>query len=722
MYVQLTASSFSLRQSVRNPASLAVALIGLLLMTSLLHAQQRPYIGYAYPAGGQQGTTFQVLIGGQAMDDVHQAIVSGSGVTARIVEYRRRLNPQEVQLLAEQVRRLRRSSRDGLTQQTTALGEVPADQLVEKLRKRISETVQRPAAIALSSLVVVEVTASADAAPGRRELRIATSRGASNPLAFDIGQLPEVLRRPMVTASYQVLGKEELALRKRPVDEIEQQVTLPCMLNGQIASAELNRYRFTAKKGQRLVFSAEGRSLIPFLADTSPGWFQPVMALYDASGKLVAYNDDYRNQPDPVILYEVPKDGEFILTMADALYRGREDFVYRITAGELPFITSIFPLGRGAATDVAPKLTGWNLAGTTPIVPPADAAPGLYTIAARTKAGIVSNTVPFRIDSLPECAEKEPNDDIAHAQKVELPVIINGRINHSDDWDVFEFAGHAGQRIVAEVNARRLDSPMDSFLKITDASGKVLAFNDDYEDPEAGENTHNADSYIQLKLPADGNYYVHLGDTARHGDDEYAYRLRISEPMPDFALRTVPSSLSIRGGGMVSVAVQAFRKDGFAGPIKIVLKDAPKGFTAIPAVMPANQNATKITLRTDLSSTREPVAIHFEGQATVEKKVIAHPAVAAEDRMQAFLWRHLVPASDLDVMVFDPTYQPPRKRSRRELAVAPATQPAGTTQPAPRFSKQQVESRLRQLKLLYEEGLLTDGFYHEMCLECETGI
>ena len=28
-----------------------------------------------------------------------------------------------------------------------------------------------------------------------------------------------------------------------------------------------------------------------------------------------------------------------------AIYRGREDFVYRITIGELPFVTSIFPLG-----------------------------------------------------------------------------------------------------------------------------------------------------------------------------------------------------------------------------------------------------------------------------------------------------------------------------------------------------------------------------------------
>ena len=83
-------------------------------------------------------------------------------------------------------------------------------------------------------------------------------------------------------------------------------------------------------------------------------------------------------------------------------------------------------------------------------------------------------------------------------------------------------------------------------LKLTDAAGKLLAFNDDREDPGAGVNTHHADSYLMAKLPADGTYYVHLGDTARNGGEEYAYRLRISAPQPDFALRVVPSSVSLR--------------------------------------------------------------------------------------------------------------------------------------------------------------------------------
>jgi len=39
----------------------------------------------------------------------------------------------------------------------------------------------------------------------------------------------------------------------------------------------------------------------------------------------------------------------------------------------------------------------------------------------------------------------------------------------------------------------------------------------------------------------------------------------------------------------------------------------------------------------------------------------------------------------------------------------------------PKFTKQQVAGRLRQLKLLYEEGLLTDEFYLRKVRECEAG-
>ena len=54
-----------------------------------------PQIGYVYPAGGQQGTTFTVEVGGQQLRDVDQVRVSGSGVRVSVVEYVRELDNDE---------------------------------------------------------------------------------------------------------------------------------------------------------------------------------------------------------------------------------------------------------------------------------------------------------------------------------------------------------------------------------------------------------------------------------------------------------------------------------------------------------------------------------------------------------------------------------------------------------------------------------------------------
>lgn len=643
-------------------AFLALAALAAACASSPAWGQARPYIGFVYPAGGQQGTTVQVRLGGQNLDYVNGVLVTGSGVHARVVEYLRRLNNQEQALLAEQLRELKpKASKPGQPAAPSKPLDEATQKLVERIERRMTEYVNTPACNAIASLVFIEVSIDAGAEPGRRELRLVTARGISNPLVFYVGQSPESVRKPMLSAQIQVLGKEELALRKRPDDEIERQVALPCVANGQIASGEVNRYRFAARKGQRLVLSVAARDLVPYIADAVPGWFQPVVSVRDARGREVAYNDDYRFKPDPVLMFTVPEDGEYVVSITDALFRGREDFVYRMTIGETPFVTNIFPLGGrvGAAGPVS--FQGWNVEGAKIAPPPADAGPGVHYLVAKT-GGMVSNAVPFALDTLPECLEREPNNTAAAAQTVQLPIIVNGRINRPDDWDVFQFAGKADDEVVVEVTARRLDSPLDSIVRLTDAAGKIVAVNDDNEDLGSGLNTHHADSYLRIKLPADGTYRVWLGDTARGGGDAYGYRLRIGPPRPDFALRVVPSSIALRSKSNAAVTVYAIRKDGFAGPIKFSLKGSPEGFVLPPTTLPPNQEMVRLALRTTLTATDGPIDLAIEGTATINGEEVTRTAVPAEDRMQAFLWRHLVPVQDLKVLVFDPSAEPRPKR------------------------------------------------------------
>lgn len=666
----------------RSRCCLLAGVIALLALVSNLSAQ---YIGFVYPAGGQQGTTFQVKMGGQGFQEINGAYVSGTGVKARIVEYNKHMNPQEVQLLGEQLRELKFEPPEK--------PDLAITNMIERIQKLTREHVLQTACASIANIVIVEVTIEPNATPGLREIRVTTPRGVSNPLVFNVGQVPEVSGEPMVTCPLVTLGKEEQSLRRKKrdtskqggaemmmmdspmmmgsagaasdLDDEEVCVNIPCIMNGQIAQGTVDRYRFAAKKGQKLVISVQARELIPFLADAVPGWFQPVLVLCDAKGKELAYADDYYFKPDPVILFEVPADGDYLLAIYDAIYRGREDWVYRINIGETPFITSIFPMGARVGDTTKIEVKGWNLEETSLTPDMKNKEPGIYPITVRGKGGLVSNPMPFSLDSIPDCQEKEPNSQMKTAQKVTLPVMVNGHIDKTSRKDLFQFEGKAGDDVVAEVFARRLNSPLDPVVKLTDASGKILALNDDREDVAAGINTHHADPYIRAKLPANGTYYVHLDDTQHKGGDEYGYRLRISAPQPDFELRLVPSMVAIRSNSTASLKAFAIRQDGFTNTINFALKGDTNDFV-VTGRMTGTQATTQVTVKTKLIETKEPVTLVIEGSATNKTQKIVHLAVPSEDRMQAFLWRHLVPAQELKALVFNPPPPPPKVEVKKE--------------------------------------------------------
>ncbi len=80
----------------------------LLPLAGLAFAQQQniPHIGYVYPAGGRQGTTFEVTVGGQYLTGASEAYISGSGVQATVEKYIRPLTPGQANTLREQMQEL----------------------------------------------------------------------------------------------------------------------------------------------------------------------------------------------------------------------------------------------------------------------------------------------------------------------------------------------------------------------------------------------------------------------------------------------------------------------------------------------------------------------------------------------------------------------------------------------------------------------------------------
>ncbi|MCS7045510.1 MAG: hypothetical protein NZO58_04050 [Gemmataceae bacterium] len=631
------------------------------LLALSLHAQPTraqsspPDVGFIFPAGGRQGTTFVVKLGGQYLEGPSGLHFSGTGIEAKILDHTRPLTPKEINALRQRLQQLEEKK-----------DKSDADRKeIEQLRRKLTPPSVRPTP-ALAEIVTAEVTIDPQAPPGQRQVRLRANSGMSNPLVFVVGQLPEVTR------AKQLIDPE--VARPRPP---EVAVTLPVVINSQIMPGEVERYRFAARKDQQLVFNARARALIPFLADAVPGYFQPTLTLYDANGKEVAYCDHFQHRSDPVFVYKVPRDGEYVLEIKDALYRGREDFVYRLEIGELPFITSIFPLGGRASSATTVALEGWNLPQTNLTLEAKEMKPG--TLPLQVRAGeLLSNSVPFAVDTLPEVFAAGTNTSIAAAQPVALPVIVNGRLTSPGSWHVYRLEGRKGQVVVAEVQARRLDSPLDAMLKITDAAGKIIAVSDDVVDKGQGLLMHHADAQLRVALPVEGPYFVHLGDGQGQAGAAYGYRLRLSPPRPDFELRVTPCSINAQPGATVTITVYALRRDGFNGDIDLFLTYQPVDFVLHGGKVPAGQDVVRVTLQVPTTVRPRPVDLVLEGRALIEGRKVVRRATPAEDVMQAFIYHHLVPAKELLVTV---TGQARARFPGRLLDPGPIKLRAGATTP-----------------------------------------
>jgi hypothetical protein len=590
------------------------------------------------------------------MSDAASVIMTGDGVRARVLTRISPPKPDEAEKYLGELKEMRprrKGGQVGPQVEAPRMGEGAAgwtdddQQHFEELTEAMALLARSRNAPALAERVEIEVTVAADAAPGRRELRLAGPRGLSNPMAFVVGDLRET-SEPALTAHavMQTVGAKRFGQWRRfqRREDAPGAVTLPTVLNGQIGPGECDRYAFEARQGQHLVFAVNARELSPYLADAVPGWFDAVITLSDADGRELACADHWRFHPDPVLAFEVPRDGQYVLDVRDCLYRGREDFVYRIAAGVLPFITDLFPLGGRAGAETPVTLTGWNLA-TASLRLPKTLAPGVHSLDALAGSALFSPCLQVAVGTLPECLEgpRAPGPG-GGDQELTLPVMVNGRIANVGECDGYRFRGRAGEEVVAEVYARRLGSPLDANLTLLDAAGRPLATNDDAPDLGAGRVTHHADARLAATLPADGLYRLQVGDTQGKAGAAYTYRLRLSPPMPDFELRVTPSAVSLRRGATTAFTVHAIRRDGFDGEILLALDDVPEGFVLAGGRIPPGQERIRMTLSAPRDAAPGPVELEFQGAATVAGCRVVRRAVPAEDMMQAFAWRFLVPA------------------------------------------------------------------------------
>jgi hypothetical protein len=125
---------------------------------------------------------------------------------------------------------------------------------------------------------------------------------------------------------------------------------------------------------------------------------------------------------------------------------------------------------------------------------------------------------PFLIGDLPEFIETESNSTFARAEKIKLPVTLNGQIHGERDVDHFRFTAEAGQIVSCEVIAGRIGSRLDPVIELLDARGKKV----DAELAHVG-----SDPVLVFRSKSTAEYVLRVSNVTFGGDPAHVYRINI---------------------------------------------------------------------------------------------------------------------------------------------------------------------------------------------------
>ena len=209
---------------------------------------------------------------------------------------------------------------------------------------------------------------------------------------------------------------------------------------------------------------------------------------------------------------------------------------------------------------------------------------GLHDYRLRTSRG--THVGVFDVASLPAAREAEPNNDLPHAQKIDLPVIVDGICEHAD-YDVFRFHAEAGQILVFDLFARRGGSRFDGALGILDERGNELDFNDDYY--------IHKDPHLEFEVKTSGTYFVRVAGSEEEGSKYSTYRLiagavpYIHRMLPVGARRGATSEFRLSGVNLGKIDRLVLGESLAEGTLTSAQPDQLTFRMAVPASVPAGR-------------------------------------------------------------------------------------------------------------------------------------
>jgi WD40 repeat protein len=290
----------------------------------------------------------------------------------------------------------------------------------------------------------VEITVPKDRGVGAVDLWLDGPEGASAPVKLYVDTLPQVLKNPgtMTTAPLPVSFWGTLLVR-----------------------GAADAFSIDGIKGQRLVVDAAAKRI--------GSKAELTMTLTDSAGRLIAGNIDFEGESDPLMVTTLPADGKYLITVADLQLGASADHFYRLSVGDLPVVTGIFPLAIPANAEAEVRLVGANL--------PADAVvkvkaggPGEMAIPADPTRYRIRRDLKILVSGMVETMEVEDNDRPETAVRMSAPGAANGRINSPGDVDLYRFETKAGQVWVVETQAAQRGSPTDTRIEVLHPDGRPV--------------------------------------------------------------------------------------------------------------------------------------------------------------------------------------------------------------------------------------------------------
>ncbi len=459
-------------------------------------------------------------------------------------------------------------------------------------------------------------------AVGVYPIRVATEAGASGPILFAVGQVPQ-------------------AAEIEPNNTIDgaQTIANPSVVEGECSGNDQDFFRFKGRKDTRVVIDA--------VCSRIGSGVDPMIRLTKSDGRLIASADDSPGLlTDGYLTAVLPEDGDYVLEFCDSRFAGRGRAVYRLLVGAVPFAGELYPMTLPRGQLAAIELRGGTLSDDRLFALRTPADPLLPMFCPRIPARLLGDPawadsdldvellVPVPLFS--GIAVLEPTEPAQGLAPLSPPLALLGRLSKPGERDEFTIKAPSASKYEVRIEAWGLGSALDGQLRVLDKGGRLLGESDDGKGRpprSAGglrvRNPMTTDPAYDLTMPpGQDEVRIVVKDLMDRGGVGFPYRLIVEPAEVAFQLTLEDDQVAIQRGGTALIRVNIAR-GGYAGPIDLDIRGlAPRGgVTAIPGVIPAGQALGLVGLKADPASrfdTREiqVVGKGLSGQAVAASRTI----------------------------------------------------------------------------------------------------